>query len=41
MLVLIFSMPVCLIDEVLKFFGRIKNEIELKSRMEEFKAKKV
>jgi len=36
MMVLAFSVPVCLIDEVLKFFGRIKNEMELKLRMDEF-----
>lgn len=29
MMVLAFSAPVCLIDEVLKFFGRIMNEKEL------------
>lgn len=29
-----FSMPVILIDEVLKFFGRMKNEAELKARLE-------
>ena len=28
-----FSTPVILIDEVLKFFGRIKNEAELKARL--------
>jgi len=29
-----FSIPVILIDEVLKFFGRIKNASELKARIE-------
>jgi len=29
-----FSMPVILIDEVLKFFGRMKNDSELKARLE-------
>ena len=32
-----FSIPVILIDEVLKFFGRIKNEAELKARLEQEK----
>ena len=32
-LVIIFSAPVCLIDEVLKFFGRIFNEKELNQRL--------
>ena len=32
--VMAFSVPVILIDEVLKFFGRIKNEAELKARIE-------
>lgn len=32
-----FSAPVILIDEVLKFFGRIKNEAELKARLQEQK----
>lgn len=29
-----FSFPVIIIDEVLKFFGRIKNEADLKARLE-------
>ena len=33
MMVIAFSAPVCLIDEVLKFFGRIMNERELNQRM--------
>lgn len=37
MLVLAFSFPVILIDEVLKFFGRIYNARELKNRMEAIK----
>jgi hypothetical protein len=41
MLVLAFSIPVILIDEVLKFFGRIKNERELNLRLKESSAKKV
>lgn len=32
-LVLAFSVPVILIDEVLKFFGRIMNENELRKRL--------
>ena len=28
-----FSMPVIFIDEVLKFFGRMKNDAELKARL--------
>jgi len=32
-LVIAFSVPVILIDEVLKFFGRIMNEMELRKRM--------
>jgi P-type Ca2+ transporter type 2C len=32
-LVIAFSVPVILIDEVLKFFGRIMNDRELKARM--------
>lgn len=34
-LVLAFSLPVCLIDEVLKFFGRIKNKKELEARLKQ------
>jgi len=34
-----FSTPVILIDEVLKFFGRIKNEAELKARLQAEKKK--
>lgn len=34
-LVLAFSLPVCLIDEVLKFFGRIKNAKELAARLKQ------
>lgn len=37
-LVLAFSFPVILIDEVLKFIGRIKNERELAQRLAELKA---
>lgn len=33
MLVLAFSVPVLLVDEVLKFFGRIMNERELRARL--------
>lgn len=40
MLVLAFSVPVILIDEVLKFFGRIKNDIELKARLAQIEADK-
>ena len=32
-LVLLFSFPVILIDEILKFFGRIMNERELAARL--------
>lgn len=32
-LVFAFSSPVILVDEVLKFFGRIKNENELRQRL--------
>ncbi len=32
-LVLLFSVPVCLLDEVLKFVGRIRNERELQQRL--------
>lgn len=32
-LVIIFSAPVCLLDEILKFFGRIFNEKELNQRL--------
>ena len=31
--VMAFSVPVILIDEVLKFFGRMKNDAELKARL--------
>lgn len=34
-LVLAFSLPVCVVDELLKFFGRIKNENELKARLKQ------
>ena len=37
-LVVLFSVPVILIDEVLKFVGRIKNDIELKSRLSKLEA---
>lgn len=37
MLVLAFSFPVIIIDEILKFFGRIKNARELKERLAESK----
>jgi Ca2+-transporting ATPase len=37
-LVLAFSFPVILIDEVLKFIGRIKNARELQQRLDELKA---
>jgi Ca2+-transporting ATPase len=37
-LVLAFSFPVILIDEVLKFIGRIKNDRELKERLAQLKA---
>jgi Ca2+-transporting ATPase len=33
MLVMAFSVPVILVDEVLKFFGRIMNEKELQARL--------
>lgn len=36
-LVIAFSLPVCLIDEILKFFGRIMNENELRGRLAEKK----
>jgi Ca2+-transporting ATPase len=36
-LVLAFSFPVILIDEVLKFFGRIMNKRELEQRLKELK----
>ena len=32
-----FSTPVILIDEVLKFFGRMKNDAELKARLQDKK----
>lgn len=35
MIVMAFALPVCLIDEVLKFFGRIKNKAELAARLKE------
>lgn len=34
-LVFAFSTPVIFVDEVLKFFGRIKNEAELKARLKQ------
>merc|ERR1719272_1322740 len=37
MLVLAFSFPVIIIDEILKFFGRMRNNAELKRRMAESK----
>lgn len=39
-LVLLFSFPVILIDEVLKFIGRIMNEKELQERLEVLKKSK-
>ena len=33
LLVLAFALPVCLIDEILKFFGRMKNRKELEQRL--------
>jgi Ca2+-transporting ATPase len=36
-LVIIFSFPVILIDEILKFFGRIMNEKELRERLDKIK----
>jgi Ca2+-transporting ATPase len=39
-LVLAFSFPVILIDEVLKFFGRIMNERELKKRLAQIQGDK-
>jgi Ca2+-transporting ATPase len=38
-LVIAFSVPVILIDEVLKFFGRIMNERELRNRLAQEKKK--
>lgn len=37
-MVLAFSFPVIIIDEVLKFIGRIMNERELKNRLAALKA---
>merc|ERR1712134_28111 len=37
-LVFAFSFPVIIIDEILKFFGRIRNEALLKQRLAEKKA---
>jgi len=31
--VMAFSMPVIFLDEILKFFGRMKNDAELKERL--------
>ena len=39
-LVIAFSVPVILIDEVLKFVGRIMNERELKQRLQHIEADK-
>jgi len=39
-LVVLFSVPVILIDEVLKFFGRIMNERELKQRLAQIREEK-
>jgi Ca2+-transporting ATPase len=39
-LVMAFSVPVILIDEVLKFFGRIKNASELRSRLSKLEGDK-
>lgn len=39
-LVIAFSVPVILIDEVLKFFGRIMNERELQARLRKENADK-
>merc|ERR1712060_4886 len=35
LLVLLFASPVCLIDEILKFFGRMMNAAALKERMKQ------
>lgn len=35
-----FSVPVILIDEVLKFFGRIKNAAELRARLNQVEGEK-
>jgi Ca2+-transporting ATPase len=40
MLVIAFSVPVILVDEVLKFFGRIMNAKELQARMNRIAADK-
>jgi Ca2+-transporting ATPase len=37
MLVLGFSIPVIIIDEILKFFGRMMNEKELRERLSKIK----
>lgn len=39
-LVLAFSAPVILVDEVLKFFGRIMNERELRRRLQKISDEK-
>ena len=41
MLVLAFSVPVIIVDEILKVFGRIMNERELKQRLTQVHEKKV
>jgi Ca2+-transporting ATPase len=37
MLVLAFSIPVIIIDEILKFFGRMMNERDLRERLSKIK----
>lgn len=40
MLVILFSAPVCLLDEILKFFGRMRNERELQQRLQKIQDEK-
>ena len=40
MLVILFSAPVCLLDEILKFFGRMRNERELQMRLNKIRDEK-